>query len=72
MNTADAHQAVPRCPRCLDHHQVERSRQHERPWICHHCVLVFTGTQSEAAGEARKRAKDAEYWRDRDRTAATT
>lgn len=58
MNTDDHTQAVPRCPRCLAHDQVERSGGNPRGWWCTGCRLVFAGTAGEHASEARRRATE--------------
>lgn len=56
----DYARAVPRCPRCGGVDDVERtSTNPDRPWLCCACLLVFSGTQSEAAAEARHRSTEA-------------
>lgn len=61
MHTGDDYTStVPRCPRCSGTDDVERtSTNPARPWLCCGCLLVFSGTQAEAAAEARRRAIEA-------------
>lgn len=63
MHAEDFNAAVPRCPRCNNTTDVERSRQVGRGWFCHACSLVFAGTQSEREAEARKRTADTQWTR---------
>lgn len=55
--TGDFHDAVPRCPRCLNHHQVEKSGGWGHRWFCPACELVFVGTAAEQHAESRRRAE---------------
>lgn len=66
MNPDDFRDAVPRCPRCLEHTTVEHSGNYHRRWYCTTCDLVFNGTRAEHQVEAAKRAADLE----RDQTRA--
>lgn len=68
MNRADdLDQAVPRCPRCLDHEHVERSGGWGHRWFCPACDLVFVGSAAEQQAESRRRADEERAQRERAR-----